>query len=208
MKFVFLNLPKLPNHIQTAVVQVCDQVETRSVVAPWLADFHCSVSVASQEYGNERTQMPMDLVKQISQLYSRYFQQPVWPILAVTDCVIDTPGCTPPHCDKFRSTAINYVLQSGGDSVTTTFYKQTRTNASLEVADHLRYEHVTVDQQYVLPTDQWHAFDVQTFHSVENITGRRCILSLILRSNPNFQEFVNQYLTLTQLNNSGVLKTG
>jgi hypothetical protein len=196
MTFTFLNLPQLTEPLLTAVMQVCDQVQTRSVVAPWLADFHNSVPVASQEYGNKRTEMPLWLIKQIAEVYKPYFQQPVWPILAVTDCVTDTAGCTPPHCDKFRGTAINYVLASGGDHVTTTFYKETRSGDSLETADHLRYENVTVGQQIVIPVGQWHAFDVQTFHSVENITGRRCILSLILSSNPNFQEFVDQYPTL------------
>jgi hypothetical protein len=196
MKLTFLNLPSLPVDICSEIMEVCQQVETRDQITPWLEQFHSPVPVASQEYGNQRTTIPMALLQKIIALYQSYFNESFLPILAVTDNVLGVPSSTPPHCDKIRQTAINYVLTTGGESVTTTFYREKRQSADRLLADHCRYENVTVDQQHVLPVSQWHAFDVQTFHSVENITGRRCILSLILRSNPSFQEFVDQYPTL------------
>jgi hypothetical protein len=193
---LFLNLPPLPDHVRDQILEICNSVETRQEINPWLAQFHAPVAVASQEYGNSRTQMPKDIVLTIISLYRKYFLEDFLPILAVTDNVAKVPSSTPPHCDKIRQTAINYLLTTGGEKVTTSFYQQTRHSADLNLADHLRYEQVTVDQQHVLPIDQWHAFDVQKFHSVENITERRCILSLVLKSNPSFHEFVAKYQTL------------
>ena len=208
MKFAFLHLPPLPTDLKNQIVEISNGVETRQEINPWLQNFHGAIPVASQEYGNQRTQMPTDIVLKIISLYQKYLPEDFLPILAVTDNVSTVPSHTPPHCDKTRQTAINYLLTTGGERVTTTIYQQTRQSDDLNLADHLRYQQVTVEQQHVLPIDRWHAFDVQTFHSVENITGRRCILSLVLKSNPDFQEFVNRYPTLIQLNNSGVLKTG
>jgi hypothetical protein len=193
MTLKFLNLPQLPPELSQALTTICNNVQTRNTVTPWLKDFHAPVPVASQEYGNARTQIPVEIMQKILLFYKSYLQEDFLPILAVTDNILGTPSCTPPHCDKYRKTAINYLLSLGGNSVTTSFYKQTRQSSSLDLAEHLCYRDVDVETQHVLPLQQWHAFDVQTFHSVENITDRRCILSLVLKSNPDFVQFVKQY---------------
>jgi hypothetical protein len=123
-------------------------------VSPWLKDFHALVPVASQEYGNARTQLPVEIVQKIVSFYKSYLQEDFLPILAVTDNVLGIPSCTPPHCDKYRKTAINYLLAQGGDSVTTSFYKQTRQSSSLDQAEHLCYQNLDVETQHVLPLQQ------------------------------------------------------
>jgi hypothetical protein len=197
MKLKFLNLPQLPDDLNLQLIDFCKQVKTRDHITPWLAEFHDYIPIASQEYGNERTQLPLWMAQQIVQLYKPYFQENFLPILAVTDNIYDcVPSCTPPHCDKFRKTAINYLLTKGGLNVETVFYEERRSDNVFDVAEHKKYHEVTFLEKYVLPEQQWHAFDVQTFHSVENITNRRCILSLILQSNPEFDDFMLKYSAL------------
>jgi hypothetical protein len=197
MKLKFLNLPALPVDLNLQLIELCKQVKTRDQVTPWLAEFHNHISIASQEYGNGRTQMPLQMLQDIVKFYRPYFQEDFLPILAVTDNLNNKAlSCTPPHCDKFRKTAVNYVLTNGGENVETVFYKEQRTNDDFSVAEHKKYSELTFLEKHVLPENKWHVFDVQTFHSVENIAHRRCILSLILKSNPSFDDFTLVYTTL------------
>lgn len=197
MKLKFLNLPALPVDLNSQLIELCEQVKTRNQVTPWLAEFHNHIPIALQEYGNDRTRLPFQMICDIVQFYRPYFQEDFLPILAVTDNANNKDSsCTPPHCDKFRKTAINCVLTNGGKNVETVFYKEKRTNDDFSVAEHKKYSELTFLEKHVLPERKWHAFDVQTFHSVENITHRRCILSLILKSNPSFNDFASVYPTL------------
>jgi len=59
----------------------------------------------------------------------------------------------PIHIDKHRSLAYNYLLQSGGSTVTTTMYSK-------------YYQPI---QQEVIPLHKWHSIDVKTLHGVEGI---------------------------------------
>jgi len=209
MSVIFLNLPSLPDSIKSEMLQFCNNIEMRKFINPWLKNFHKTVNIAAHESDNERTRIPLSLSERIISYYKPYFQEDFFPAVLVADHMFGSASKMPPHCDKMRYTAVNYLLSAGGDSVTTTFYQESRTTDNLDLADHLQYENVTVDQQHIIPTDRWYAFNAQKFHSVENITGRRCVLVLLfLKSNPNFQEFVDQYPALIQLNNSGVMKTG
>ena len=59
----------------------------------------------------------------------------------------------PIHIDKHRSIVYNYLLQSGGSTVTTTMYSK-------------YYQPI---QQEVIPLHKWHSMDVKTLHGVEGI---------------------------------------
>ena len=86
-----------------------------------------------------------------------------------------------PHIDEMRRYAVNYVISTGGNSVTS-FYKP-----------KLEFEHLHVYPQTVFPFDRldkikeiqiephrWHRLDTSVIHSVENIdpTLKRISLSL------------------------------
>jgi hypothetical protein len=86
-----------------------------------------------------------------------------------------------PHIDEMRRYAVNYVISTGGNSVTS-FYKPKP-----------EFEHLHVYAQTVFPFDRldkikeiqiephrWHRLDTSVIHSVENIdpTLKRISLSL------------------------------
>ena len=48
----------------------------------------------------------------------------------------------------------------------------------------------------IIPEEQWHQYDVQRFHSVENIETERYLLSILLSNNPNSEEFIKDYQNL------------
>lgn len=68
------------------------------------------------------------------------------------------------HWDP-RAYAINYVIQPGGDNVTTSFYDQSE----------------NLVESTVLPLFQWHMLDVQQLHAVSNIDSERVAITLSFR---------------------------
>lgn len=91
------------------------------------------------------------------------------------------PACLPPHVDRGRTLAINYVVDHGGDLVSTLLYDQI-----LDVTDqstNLRYDQVQVVEHHVLGQG-WMAYNVNRCHSVERIQGTRLIM-IIRLDTPN-----------------------
>lgn len=138
--------------------------------------------------------MTPGIQKEINEVYSSYFQQPVIGIVGNLSNIGDSePAQAPPHCDRFRKTAINYIMQTGGDNVYTCFYKKLRNNDNLSEAANSLYSEVTLDDKIKLPAKTWHAYNVQQYHSVEGITDTRLIFSLLLDSNPSLDDIEIQY---------------
>lgn len=89
----------------------------------------------------------------------------------------DEPACLPPHVDRGRALAINYIVEPGGDLVSTMLYDHIR-----EVTDqsvNLRYDQVRVREHHVLGQG-WMAYNVNRCHSVERIQGTRLIMIIFL----------------------------
>ena len=93
------------------------------------------------------------------------------------------PACLPPHADRGRTLAINYVVDHGGDLVSTIFYDQTMdvTNQST----NLRYEEVQVVEHHVFGST-WMAYNVNRCHSVERIQSTRLVMIIRLEADNNY----------------------
>ena len=63
----------------------------------------------------------------------------------------------PIHKDVVTKVKLSYIVDPGGDDVTTTFYDEKR----------------AVTHSYVIEPLRWHVLNVGNFHSVSNVSGQR-----------------------------------
>ena len=103
-----------------------------------------------------------------------------------------TKSSLAPHPDTGRLTGLNFILDTGGDSVTTTWYN--KTNPDLSYQEWPKEIHATLVPwtSYIYQTDTWYAMDSSRFHSVENIKHERLVLTISLRD-LKFSDFLIKY---------------
>ena len=206
MKFVYLNIPPLPQHIVTRALeigeQIPDDIPTTVKLQEWCGD---SVVVASHVYGGPDAGLPHDTQIELNKIYAPYFGSKFTAILGKLKNINSNSktACTPPHCDRVRRMAVNYLLTAGGSNVQTVAYKTGRTDPNLARAQWGRYEDLEVDYQVCIPEQTWHAYNVQYYHSVENIETTRLLFSLILDNDTQgsltYDSFVQKYKHLIKL---------
>ena len=193
----YLNLPQLPDKIYNKLVETCYSTVLNEQSRLWTHDFHCGELVVAGHKGG--IVVPDDLlVKDLDLLYKDYFPgQELLFTTSRTSNVVGQKSILPPHCDRKRKLAINYVLKTGGSQVSTCFYKERRSTPTLDTSENRHYKDLTFDFLEVLPEKTWHCFDVQTFHSVNDIETDRFLLMINLRTtNPSIGEFSLKYKNL------------
>ena len=198
IKVAFLNLPDPPAALANALVESCKQIPLFEEKRIWVDNFHRNeISIAAHEYGTNDTALAQEILQEIQNVYQKFFPNTqVSAVVGKIKNVLPQPSQSPPHCDRARYVAINYLLELGGPNVNTVFYKESRSNPDLSSASNIYYKDVTLDFKTVFPLHKWHAYDVQHYHSVENIVTERYLFSLLLSSNPTFTEFLQNYTDL------------
>ena len=196
-KVFYLNLPQLPDKIYNKLVEICYSTVLNEQSRLWTHDFHRGELVVAGHEGG--IVVPDDLlVKDLDLLYKDYF--PGEELLFTTGRISNVVGqksISPPHCDRKRKLAINYLLKTGGSQVSTCFYKERRSTPTLDAAENRYYKDLTFDFLEVIPEKIWHCYDVQTFHSVNDVETDRFLFSIILRTtNPSIEEFSLKYKNL------------
>lgn len=144
-----------------------------------------------------RTNLPEEFIAKVKSeyqgfLHNHYITAQVG-VIAQTG---DTPSCEPPHFDKLTKFAITFFVDLGGDSVSTVFYNQVRTNFTDGQAIDLKYAEVTEVCRANLTSNNWYCYPTDWAHGVENITGKRCLLIIRfdpLDSNYTIENFMNDY---------------
>jgi hypothetical protein len=163
----------------------------------WVHEFHHGeLVVAGHEYGT--TVLDEWYVKDLELIYKDFFpNEELYFVTGRISNVVGQKSTSPPHCDRKRKLAINYVLKTGGQQVSTCFYKERRSTPTLEAAENRYYKDLTVDVEEIIPEKTWHCFDVQTFHSVNDVETDRFLFSIILNTtNPSIEEFSLKYKNL------------
>jgi hypothetical protein len=107
-----------------------------------------------------------------------------------------------PHTDKGRKYALYYLLKSGGDNVTTSFWKHPNMSSEPtedEFPDYAcDYSGLQLLDSVVFQPNQWYLFNTGLIHSVENVSEQSRIslqasladnvdISNILVKNSNYQ---------------------
>jgi hypothetical protein len=206
MKFAYLNIPPVPNHIQERLLSIGEQLpndmDTVRRLQQWYGD---SIRVASHVYGRKNAVLPLELQIELNKMFAPYFGTNFTAILGkIKNTHTDgLPACTPPHCDRVRRIAVNYLLLAGGSNVETVLYKTGRTDPDLSNAQDARYEELEIDYRVQIPVETWHAYNVQYYHSVENVETTRLLLSLVLDNDTKrsltFDKFVIKYKNLINI---------
>jgi hypothetical protein len=95
--------------------------------------------------------------------------------------VISNGTLVPPHVDEVRSSAINYLIETGGDGITS-FYcvNSAYTNLTITPQTSIPYERLTVIENTIIESNTWHRLDVTQIHGVTSMdsTQKRIALTL------------------------------
>lgn len=128
----YLNLPRIPEDIIAKINFNFDQYEKKvsGVTYTWSDSFNAEVNQWCRE---------------------NICQDMYWAFQIMT-------GDLPVHKDRVTETKLLYLLQTGGNEVTTYF---------------LDDDQKTVTQNYVIEPHRWHILRANAYHGVKNITGVR-----------------------------------
>ena len=191
----YLDLPKLNDSVKAEIQTVADCVAVDYSAIQWLEQFHDhTLKAASQVYARNDAVLPIKLQEKIVAQYQQYFKSKVVPIIGVIENAYDAETAqSPPHCDRLRQTAINYIINTGGNNVLTCFYHNSRRHHGLDQAENDQAKNLNLDFKLRLTEEVWHSYNVQKYHSVENIQTKRIVLSLYLENNLTFDQFNQEY---------------
>jgi hypothetical protein len=137
MKYKFLNIPSVPDHLILPVEEVLELENIFGGRSPNYTIHECQDEL-------------------------REYLQALFPECTKFRYQTLVHG-VPVHKDRGRTTAINFILDTGGPNVQTIWYESDQTTPAGSV---------------VLPAKQWHELQVDTHHTVMNIEGRRFAITV------------------------------
>lgn len=137
MNYKYLNLPSVPTHLILPIEEV---LKLENI------------------FGGETTNYTIHDVQQ----ELKDFLQAIFPDKTKFryQTLIDE---IPVHIDRGRTTAINYIIKSGGENVKTVWYKD---------------DYTTPTSDIILKPNQWHELQVDIYHNVTNLTERRFAITV------------------------------
>ena len=100
------------------------------------------------------------------------------------------------HSDIVRTFAVNYVFETGGDNVTTNWYKErgfplyrTKSYGGKQAdSGSVKYDDLECLDSVVLKKNRWYILDVRVLHDVQNIINCRKSLTI------SFMHPIHQFL--------------
>jgi len=108
-------------------------------------------------------------------------------ILYQTQFSLDnTPSTHIVHTDRLRLTALNYIIDTGGSDVVTSWYKEEgmnlhrlqKTPGSQSDSGAVDYKNLQLLESVNLEKNTWYIIDTRILHDVDNITGTRKSISI------------------------------
>jgi len=108
------------------------------------------------------------------------------------------PAIFPPHTNKERRVAINYVFATGGDKVITSTFMGPE-DANISRSRYYHEDDLEIDSENILPVNSWYIFNAQKPHSVKNIESIRILLVLSTKDNLTLENFIKKYPELLKL---------
>ena len=190
-----LNLPPLPNNLKSVLQQLANSIPINEQKRSWLENFHGNAyTIAGQEYGTENTNINLAIQKDLNSIYEQYFpNEDIWYTIGKIQAYNKSNSTIPPHCDRGRQTAINFILETGGSNVKTVFYNYIRTDNDLSSAVNLTVDKLEIESLCIMQHNSWYTFNAQQAHGVKDVLGTRLIFSVVLGSNLNFNSFLSKY---------------
>jgi hypothetical protein len=108
-------------------------------------------------------------------------------ILYQTQFSLDnTPSTHIVHTDRLRLTALNYIIDTGGSDVVTSWYKEEgknlhrlqKTPGSQSDSGAVDYKNLQLLESVILEKNNWYIIDTRILHDVDNITATRKSISI------------------------------
>jgi hypothetical protein len=185
----YVNLPKLPNDIISAIKTQAD----RMGIEP---DKYSGNKYKNGNYAYTEVQEFLHS-KIISDLLLPKLNKPTISYVFVLRNKNNIPADFPPHFDAHRKFSLNYIVETGGNNVQTSFYDLQRSENDIELKPkNIPYENLIKTNKYVLSQNKWYLSNTQICHSVENIDSLRIILFILFEENESFESFKNNYSKL------------
>lgn len=127
-----------------------------------------------------------------TQEYQQYFEEPInaCVLLFVPDSRVPVSELFP-HVDLRRKIGINYLIEPGGDNVTTTMFTE-EADINTSVNDLRKRQDLEVLESHCIPANTWYGLNGLRYHSVENVTKNRIVFTLSI-SDIEHETFVNKY---------------
>lgn len=209
MYFTYLDLPPVPKYLEEQILQIVDKPlanfhnsgafveyleqnrselnisagdEVINAIKGVEVDYSKSLGFPLSEVWNHFKDLAFFDFLEVNEELNRWARETIDKSIAHVSIQAMYGGTTiTPHIDEMRTRAVNYVIQTGGNSKTC-FYKPKK-----------EYEHLVAYPQTVFPFDRlelveevhiqpyrWHELVVTQIHSVENLdpTLKRISLSL------------------------------
>jgi len=186
---MYINLPKPTEHILGKVRVFADTLKQKDNRHLFFNTYGNSINPVAYEFTEFK-----DITDETEELFCGVFKEKLHPVVGVMHNLTDTLATFPPHCDRLRRTAVNYVVETGGKNTTTDFYNIERSeNEDVSFGPHYQYEQVTLENTYKVPKNCWHVFNAQKTHAVHNIENTRILFGVVLASNPSYEHFINMH---------------
>jgi hypothetical protein len=135
--------------------------------------------------------------KLVSDLLLPKLKKPTTSYIFVLRNKQNIPADFPPHLDEYRKLSLNYIVETGGNNVQTSFYDLERPKDDNEFkSKNIPYEDLNKTQKYVLPKNKWNLSNTQVCHSVENLDDLRIILFVVFDDNTDYETFTKDYTEL------------
>lgn len=107
---------------------------------------------------------------------------------------LNYPSEFPPHFDDSRALSLNYLIETGGNNVQTSFYDLERPVDDIElIKKNIPHEGLVKTSKYILQKDKWNLSNTQICHSVENISTTRVILFIMFVENTKYADFIKNF---------------
>lgn len=178
-----LNLPPVPLDIQTELVNFANEY-----IKTWKPESNDGYKAV---YGDQPINYAeRKVVVGFSNPRLTQFVESVCPLIKNISLFLMVnkgtgPAVMPPHTDFDRELAINFVVQTGGDNVVTSFFKECNNPPPVIKNGHILSRFFHEDRlekigSIVFKQNNWVMFSSQNPHTVENIEGFRILISMTM----------------------------
>jgi hypothetical protein len=191
----YLSFPPLPDALEQEILDIAQQAETFHS-----NDIHVSTSSEMLEvigqidynpdtnlgyhYSTAKQHFPSMSnyhFLEVSDNIRKWVSENINPEFTAHIQVIDQGTVIPPHIDEVRSKAVNYIIKSGGNSVTSFYYvKGEYQNLTATPQTSIPYERLSVMESVLIEPKRWHSLDVTQIHGVTNMDPAQKRIALTL----------------------------
>tara|TARA_R110000796_G_scaffold226460_1_gene342954 strand:- start:116 stop:745 length:630 start_codon:yes stop_codon:yes gene_type:complete len=187
------NFPSMPEDIKQEILRIVEETETESLddllinstpeVIEWVKEAGNEAQESELGFtGQEvRKMFPglvnyhfLDVSDKITEWVSTFVEEPVIHIQ-----VMEKGTIVAPHIDEIRTSAYNYLLDTGGDA-SLHFYELINAEDEkwAQPQTFIPYDKINSVEETKIGTDVWHTLPTNKIHSVENIDINKQRISL------------------------------